>query len=234
MAVIEWILFSVKGPLWNNVREIEYLENLLKEHLVEAGVSFTDRDFSEAKRAAMLAYGPDTLETMLWSLVKPDEQLYQRIIKSLQQLYRTLKPDKRRSLFNLNPGSLRVLHSLSRVYQLGLADNDFATARFLVEEAGLKAVFKLTDHFGRNPYAKPDVRFYEYLLQKTDAQPEKTVVVGSRLDLDILPALTAGLKTILVKRGPYAKLEPRNPSEFPHLEIDSIKVLPEAIKTLEI
>lgn len=45
---------------------------------------------------------------------------------------------------------------------------------------------------------KPDPRFFQYALNLTKLQPEQHLVVGDRLEVDLLPARKLGMKTCLV------------------------------------
>ena len=52
--------------------------------------------------------------------------------------------------------------------------------------------------------------------------------VGDRLDNDIVPAARLGLRTALIKRGPWAMIWQDDPaaSQVPTLRIDSLAELP--------
>jgi FMN phosphatase YigB (HAD superfamily) len=59
-------------------------------------------------------------------------------------------------------------------------------------------------------------------------QPDQTLYVGDRLDNDIVPAAAAGLRTALIKRGPWAMIWQDDPAakRVPTLRIDSLAELP--------
>lgn len=52
---------------------------------------------------------------------------------------------------------------------------------------------------------KPDLRIFEIALNKADCKAEESVIVGDRLDNDIVPANKIGMKTVWVKQG-FCKL----------------------------
>ena len=56
---------------------------------------------------------------------------------------------------------------------------------------------------GRQPYfiGKPNPLMMRFALNRLEAHSESTVMVGDRMDTDIISGLEAGLRTILVKTG---------------------------------
>lgn len=80
--------------------------------------------------------------------------------------------------------------------------------------------------------SKPDVRFFLNILHETGLPADRAVMVGDRLDNDILPAQLLGMKTVWVKTGVHAMLEPREPREIPDCIIDSPARLAEAVATV--
>ncbi len=49
--------------------------------------------------------------------------------------------------------------------------------------------------------AKPDKRIFEIALDKANCEPQAAVMIGDRVDNDIVPAKALGMKTIWVKQG---------------------------------
>ena len=60
------------------------------------------------------------------------------------------------------------------------------------------------------------------------SSPAEILYVGDRLDNDIVPAARLGLRTALIKRGPWAMIQRDDPdaSRVPTLRIDSLAELP--------
>lgn len=50
-------------------------------------------------------------------------------------------------------------------------------------------------------YAKPDKEIFEKAFELAGCTAEESVMVGDRLDNDIIPAKTIGMKTVWVKNG---------------------------------
>jgi len=76
---------------------------------------------------------------------------------------------------------------------------------------------------------KPDPRFFERVVELAGCSPDEVAYVGDRVDNDVFPALTAGLRAVHVRRGPWGRLQ-RTPDGVPG--IDSLAELPEALASL--
>lgn len=72
---------------------------------------------------------------------------------------------------------------------------------------------------------KPELRFFERLLELVDEEPARVAYVGDRLDLDVAPAQAAGLFAVHLRRGPWGLLRRRVPADHPDLTIDSLTEL---------
>ncbi len=79
--------------------------------------------------------------------------------------------------------------------------------------------------------SKPDVKFFEHVIEATPAEAEEILYVGDRLDNDIRPAVAAGLHTALIRRGPWGTIQQHSPDadRITTMRIDSLAELPEKI-----
>jgi FMN phosphatase YigB (HAD superfamily) len=73
---------------------------------------------------------------------------------------------------------------------------------------------------------KPDVAFFERLVELAGAKPTEVAYVGDRVDNDVLPALGAGLVAVHVRKGPWGVLQPTPPGVT---AIGSLAELPAAL-----
>lgn len=58
---------------------------------------------------------------------------------------------------------------------------------------------------------KPDLLFYRKVAEVAGAEPGDILYVGDRLDNDILPASRAGMRTALIRRGPWGYVHAERP-----------------------
>ena len=50
-------------------------------------------------------------------------------------------------------------------------------------------------------FQNPDRRIFEIALERSGCKPENAVMIGDRIDNDIVPAKQLGMKTIWIKTG---------------------------------
>ncbi len=89
---------------------------------------------------------------------------------------------------------------------MGIAGNQTVRAGGLLRElfTGDVGLIGTSDDWGAS---KPDVAFFERVAEVTPTAVGEILCVGDRLDNDILPALTAGMRTALIRRGPWAHIQ---------------------------
>lgn len=115
---------------------------------------------------------------------------------------------------------------------VGVAGNQTVRAGGLLRGLDLPAdLIATSDDWGAS---KPDVAFFEHVIQATPARPEEILYVGDRLDNDIRPAAEAGLLTALIRRGPWGTIQQNDPDAdaVATMRIDSLAELPDLIAKL--
>ena len=78
--------------------------------------------------------------------------------------------------------------------------------------------------------AKPDPAFYDRVVAEAGFDPGEVAYVGDRVDNDVLPALSAGLVSVHVRRGPWGYLQ--SGMERAHIRLDSLAELPQALASV--
>jgi HAD superfamily hydrolase (TIGR01549 family) len=127
-----------------------------------------------------------------------------------------LYPDVRLALARLRDDGLWV----------GIAGNQTARAGGILRDLDLPAdLIATSDDWG---VSKPDPGFFRRMLEEAPGGPDEVLYVGDRLDNDIRPAARLGLRTGLIKRGPWAVIQQGDPDadRVPTMRIDSLAELP--------
>lgn len=87
---------------------------------------------------------------------------------------------------------------------VGVSGNQTARAEAILRDLKLPLdVLGTSSSWGAD---KPSDKFFHRLLEEADAPPENVLYVGDRLDWDVRPAQALGLKTALVRRGPWGRI----------------------------
>ncbi|MBF6046004.1 HAD-IA family hydrolase [Streptomyces sp. NRRL B-1677] len=79
--------------------------------------------------------------------------------------------------------------------------------------------------------SKPDPEFFVRVSKAVPFALHETLYVGDRLDNDIRPAAAAGMRTALIRRGPWGTIQQHDPAaaELPTFRIDSLAELAEKV-----
>lgn len=113
-------------------------------------------------------------------------------------------------------------------YTVGIAGNQTLRAGRFLDELNLPADWIVTsDDLGAE---KPDVAFFEKLIEQKGLAPAATAYVGDRFENDVLPAQQAGLTGVLIRRGPWGFVnEEHSDADEADLRITSLADLREAL-----
>lgn len=70
--------------------------------------------------------------------------------------------------------------------------------------------------------SKPDRRIFEIALERSGCKPENAVMIGDRIDNDIIPAKQLGMKTIWIKQGFGSLWTVMGESEKADIEVNNL------------
>ncbi|MBB5156078.1 HAD family hydrolase [Saccharopolyspora phatthalungensis] len=109
---------------------------------------------------------------------------------------------------------------------VGIAGNQTARAAGLLRTLELPADAIATS--GEWGVAKPDPGFFARVCEMAPGSPQEIAYVGDHRDNDIVAAHGAGLRPVLIRRGPWGHLWADDPliEELADLVIDSLTELP--------
>lgn len=93
------------------------------------------------------------------------------------------------------------LELLSRRYQIGIIANQSPGSRDRLKQHGILQYIDLVVASAEEGVAKPDKRIFEIALERSKCTPERAIMIGDRIDNDIVPAKSLGMRTIWVKQG---------------------------------
>lgn len=94
-----------------------------------------------------------------------------------------------------------------------------------MENMGLSSYLKLIVASAEEGVAKPDPKIFRMALNRSGCLPEQAVMIGDRLDNDIVPAKRLGMKTVWIKRGFGGLSSIRSPEEEPDFTVADLSEL---------
>ena len=97
--------------------------------------------------------------------------------------------------------SENCLKRLSRNYEIGIIANQPLGTSERLENLGVRKYIDLVIASAEEGVSKPDRRIFEIALERSGCKPENAVMIGDRIDNDIVPAKQLGMKTIWIKQG---------------------------------
>lgn len=121
--------------------------------------------------------------------------------KEVAKLLGVTKPEWNINNEILYPDTLKTLKALSAKYNIGIIANQPEGLERRLKKYGLKPYIKLVVSSFDEGVAKPDERIFQIALQRAECSADRAVMVGDRVDNDILPAKSLGMHTIWIKQG---------------------------------
>lgn len=175
--MIKWIFFDVGSTL---VDETEAYDHRVRDMI--AGTSITFKEFDDV-RIALARQGLDGNSAAIkhFGLTKTpwhseDEVPYSDAHSTLAAL-------------------------VDKEYKLGIIANQKIGTTERLAFWGLRQYFDVIVASAEIGYAKPDKEIFEKAFELAKCTAEESVMVGDRLDNDIIPAKALGMKTVWVKNG---------------------------------
>lgn len=230
-SAVKAVLFDVGGPLDTET----IMDRMIDEQIVASfrshGVSLSDEKYGEVAKWAVDVFAPRTYDAIIWKIAGHDDKLVDLV---LAELYDTV-PDRNaaRGDFELRDGIPALLEKLSSErLLLGLAANQPTGALENMDRAGILKYFKYREVSGSIDLRKPDPRLLLHACEGLGVMAGEAIMVGDRIDNDIVPAKMLGMTAIRFVSGRHAGQQPRSWREAPDANVYSVDELDSAISRL--
>ena len=175
--MVKWIFFDIGSTL---VDEAEAYDHRAREMITGTNITFQEfddmrialaRQGFDGNSAAVKHFG---LTKMPWH--SEDEAPYSDAQSTLEALR-------------------------SKGYNLGIIANQKLGTAERLENWGLRQYFDVIAASAELGCAKPDKEIFEKALELAGCAAQESVMIGDRLDNDIIPAKAVGMKTVWVRNG---------------------------------
>lgn len=90
---------------------------------------------------------------------------------------------------------------LSSKYKIGVIANQSLRTAERLKSFGILKYIDLVVASAEEGVAKPDKRIFEIALKRADCKANQAIMIGDRIDNDIVPAKKLGMGTIWIKQG---------------------------------
>jgi FMN phosphatase YigB (HAD superfamily) len=137
--------------------------------------------------------------------------------------------------FELREGIPELLEELSdHGLLLGLAANQPTVALENMERLGILKYFKYQEVSGSIQLRKPDPRLLLHSCEGLGVGPHEAIMVGDRIDNDIVPARMLGMTAIRFVSGRHSQQQPRSWHEEPHADVHTVQELTRTMRVFTI
>jgi 8-oxo-dGTP diphosphatase/putative hydrolase of the HAD superfamily len=188
---ISWIFFDVGETL---VDESKPIRNSIEQFVLNAG-KLGYRIEPQTVEQALMDYHRQNCEFPMRNVMKqlvPSEEDRLEIRKGMAY---------RKDWDEPYPEANEVLNKLYTHYNIGIIANQSAGTASRLEQYGMLKYISVVCCSAEAGLSKPDVRFYELALKEANCLPEQAVMIGDRIDNDIIPAKSLGMSAIWVRQG---------------------------------
>ena len=125
----------------------------------------------------------------------------------------------------LYAGADECLARLNQRFKLGIIANQSLGTKDRLEQHGILRYFDLVIASAEEGFAKPDKRIFEIALERCGCVPANAVMIGDRIDNDIIPAKYLGMKTVWIKQGFGRFWDVTKETERADLEVNNLTEL---------
>jgi len=207
----------------NNMAKI--ITNIIKEIYPKYSLEDYWKDVDEA----VYRFVPRVYDYVLYKHIKNiDDFKASKIRKNIEES-KNLKNN-----FELVDGIKEFLIVFSQYYKIGILGQYGKSFKNYLEKENVLKYFTYSEVQDDYKVTKPDPRYFEAILKKCNCEAYESIMVGDRIDKDIIPAKQVGMKTIRIRVGIHKNQEPRLLEELPDMTVKSIgEIKIEDIKTLE-
>ncbi|MDH4111057.1 MAG: HAD family hydrolase [Actinomycetota bacterium] len=186
---LEMVFFDIGGVMYDDSVYARSWQRALRE----SGAEFTDEAFDLEYAAARAAQSESFRRRLTRRFLGPDADLAS--VEARASRYWAYPPSA------LYPDVVPCLEAIEGRFRLGVIANQPSSVRAAMERDGLTRFFEVwgvSDDLG---LSKPDPKLFSHVLYTAGVSPARTAMVGDRLDYDVRPARTAGMRSVWVLRG---------------------------------
>ncbi len=173
---VEWLFFDIGSTLVD--------EHIAYTHRLQEIASLANIPYEEAYETAVRFYKQNQ---------KGDSETAKRFHVALPKWH---TEDEL-----LYEDTAACLELLSKRYEIGIIANQSPGSGDRLNQHGILQYIDLVVASAEEGVAKPDKRIFEIALERSKCKPDRAVMIGDRIDNDIVPAKSLGMHTIWIKQG---------------------------------
>ena len=214
------VLFDIGGPI-----DMEFAWEMAVDSAIASAcglesIRVDQAAIDAASDRAVEAFAADAYGFMVEELCGGDPATMARVNQRRRAMVAELE------IFQMRPDMPALLRRLvDRGLKLGVVANQPAAMGQRLAREGIGDVFAHLGLSGVSGLRKPDPRAFTTVADALGVAPGECIMVGDRIDNDIVPAKSLGMATILFRSGRHRRQKPRNSAEQPDaVVIDALEL----------
>lgn len=228
--MVKAVLLDAGGPILDEDPEYAAWERFLARYLRGLGVEVGEEGVRRTAAGYIRRGDPNAWLAVLWHYLRPDVGRFREAVARFREFQREWASGREH---RVREGVREAIDALRREgYVLALAANQGVRTGEFLRRSGITAGFAwdlVSEEMG---VGKPALLFYRMILDGIGVSPSEAVMVGDRLDNDVLPAKLLGMRTVRVLVGPYREQVPLSPLHCPDRTIAGLEDLPGVLGSL--
>ena len=226
---IKAVLFDVGGPLDTETIMDREIDKQILLSFRANGISISDDEYAGINQWAVDVFAAKTYHSIMWKIAKGDLNLIAKVESELMET--VPQRNELRGDFELREGSSDLLEGLvEQGLLLGLAANQPTESLKNMERYGILKYFSYKEVSGSIKLRKPDPRLLLSSCRGLGIEPMEAIMVGDRIDNDIVPSRMLGMAAIRFVSGRHSSQQPRSWNEAPHADVTNMDELGKAIR----
>lgn len=221
---ITTVLLDAGGVILDESEHEKVRVEIAVEVMKSAVPGYTGATLYADLEEAIRCFCPRLLAYAFWKQLRPDRALFDDLYAKFLEEWPRRKPG-----LKLMEGFDTELVNLASRLRVGIAGQYGSDLLALLKEHGLLEHFSYRFTQDDFDITKPDPRYLERIASRCGVEPGECVMVGDRIDNDVIPARQLGMKTVLVRVGLHRNQRPRTPWEEPDAELQGIAGLGRAV-----
>ncbi len=218
--MLKGVFFDIDDTLYDSTRLTTMARRNSIQAMIDAGLPVEDEDEAFGLLGSIIAkHGSNYSKHYDKLLEELNVGWNPKIIASGVVAYERTKVGYLRPF----PKVIPTLLTLKNEYTLGVISNGLAIKQWeKLVGLGMHHIFDVVATSEDVGYEKPHIEIFKEAMDKANLKSDESVMVGDRLNTDVVGAKKAGMVSVRVKQGKFATQTPSSDDEKPDVEINDI------------
>lgn len=218
------MLLDAGGVILDEAEHEKVRARIITEILSEIVPAYSLSRYLQDIEESVRVFCTNAYGYVFWKNLEGDLDLFNELYTRHSRRWKEQRPP-----LVLSQGIDDEVKTISRNFKIGIAGQYGKEILRLLERGSILDCFEYHLTQDDFPITKPDPRYCEQIVKTIGVSPEQCIMVGDRIDKDVIPARQVGMKTIRIRVGLHKNQKSRIPSEEPDAELESVIGLSKAI-----